>query len=73
MGCRILEAKTGEAVFYCSTSDWAFGPVMDNYEEAEEFLKWLKVDPRQFKDSELESKYCDFRLYKERHDNMRKG
>jgi hypothetical protein len=42
MGVRILEGKEG-AVFYCSTRDWAFGPLMESREEAEGFLEWLKA------------------------------
>jgi hypothetical protein len=41
------------AVFYCGTSGLAFGPLMDDAEEAEAFLQWLTRrgrDPR--KDSE---------------------
>ena len=65
MGCRIIVAN-GEgdsigAVFYCSTTMWAFGPVMGSYEEASLFEKWLPQDPRQYKDNELEGKYSDFR------------
>ena len=60
MGCRILEGKDSGAVFYCSTSDWAFGPLMNDYDEAESFLKWLKIDPRTLSENELEKKYVDF-------------
>jgi len=64
MGVRILEGN-GEgdskgACFYCSTTDWAFGPLMGSREEAEEFLKWLPTDPRDYKDNELEGLYGDF-------------
>ena len=68
MGCRIMEDReSGNAVFYCSTSMWAFGPVMESPEEAERFLKWLVVDPRRLTDKDLEQKYCDFRKYAEEH------
>lgn len=65
MGCRILEGN-GEgdsqgAVFYCSTTMHAFGPVMGSYEEASLFHKWLPEDPRTYKDGELTLKYYDFR------------
>jgi len=56
MGCRILEEKDGrQAVLYCSTSGWAFGPVfyqtdeMDAGEVAEAFLKWLRKTPNEEK------------------------
>jgi hypothetical protein len=63
MGCHILEGKEGNAVFYCSTTGWAFGPLMGNADEAEAFLKYLApMDPRNLKDSELEGQYADFVL-----------
>jgi hypothetical protein len=40
---------------------WAFGPIMYSEEEAEEFLEYLKKDPREYKDKELESEYYEFR------------
>jgi hypothetical protein len=61
MGCRILETKDGRSVFYCSSSDWAFGPVMESVSEAEAFAKWLHEDPRGMKDAVLESRYFEFR------------
>ena len=68
MSVRILEGTEGgnkdgvtNAVFYCSTTGWAFGPVMSSTEEAELFLKFLDpIDPRLMKDSELEGQYADF-------------
>lgn len=47
MGTRIL-FDGDNAVLYCSTSDWAFGPVFsknddqDALERAENFLKWVQ-------------------------------
>lgn len=67
MGCRIIKGTLegpGDhpcAVFYCSTTDWAFGPVMQSDEEATAFLVWLgDTDPRTLTDSELLDKYVDF-------------
>jgi hypothetical protein len=65
MGCRIL-AGNSHAILYCSTTDWAFGPVFydsdthDAAERLELFLKWLRIDPRGQSDSWLEGKYSDF-------------
>jgi hypothetical protein len=72
MGVRILGDEKN-AVLYCSTTDWAFGPVFypsDTHyadERIESFLRWFKKnssvgplyydDPRQLTDSELEGKY----------------
>jgi hypothetical protein len=69
MGVRILHGQCS-AVLYCSTTDWAFGPVFgdtdthDAEERAELFCEWLHenyhVDPRALEDSALESKYVEF-------------
>ena len=71
MGVRILqgngEGDSNYAVLYCSTSDWAFGPLFEDYEDAEAFLKWLVVDPRVLLDSDLERKCSEFRVYREEH------
>ena len=81
MGVRILHAQnrdsmSSNAVLFCSTTDWAFGPVFydeenhDAYERAEAFLEWLRengkvgpltyTDAREFTDSELEHKYSEW-------------
>ena len=60
MSVHILEGKDSNAVFYCSTSGWAFGPLMGSAEEAEAFLQFVPGDPRTYKDHELEAKYSDF-------------
>jgi hypothetical protein len=50
MGVRILyDAHREQAVLYCSTTDWAFGPVFyrtdnieyDAHDRAQAFLNWL--------------------------------
>ena len=63
MGVRILhDNKNDYCCLYCSTSMWAFGPIMYSPDEAEAFLEYLgKKDARWFTDKELESKYYDFR------------
>lgn len=60
MGCRILEDPDNGAVFYCSTTGVAFGPVMSNREEADLFITVLIRDPRSYSDSELMNNYSDF-------------
>ena len=65
MGCRILEDKENGAVFYCSTTGWAFGPVMDDEEEAEEFMNWLHGDPRSYTEKDLLNAYAKFRTEQE--------
>ena len=60
MGCRILEDPENGACFYCSTTDVAFGPVMQNREEAEMFLEVLPHDPRIMDERHLMDAYADF-------------
>ena len=54
MGCRIMyDREQSQAALYCSTTDWAFGPVFTDgdkslgYRDAEEramaFLRWLNT------------------------------
>lgn len=75
MGVRILQTDKGECCFYCSTTMWAFGPVMESSEEADGFIRWIRTnpqphrafrltngtDPRDYVDSELEGLYWQFR------------
>jgi hypothetical protein len=55
MGVRILyDRKQDLACLYCSTSDWAFGPVVSSYDleeheispvkRLEQFVRWLRED-----------------------------
>jgi hypothetical protein len=62
MGVRIMQGDQpyDGAVLYCSTSMWAFGPVFEDEDKAQEFLDWLEVDPRKLDQSQLQSKYHDF-------------
>jgi len=63
MSVCILDGVDG-ALFYCSTSDWGFGPLMKDQEEAEAFLAYLKQfekDARRYSDSELERRFGDFK------------
>ena len=68
MGVRILHDKTHDkAALFCSTSDWAFGPVfypnengIDALGMAQAFIEWLRVDPRRLGESELQKKYSEF-------------
>lgn len=67
MGVRVLhDRKLGYAALYCSTTDWAFGPVFYEDEEvtaadqAEVFNDWLPQDARRYTDSELSAKYGEW-------------
>lgn len=70
MGCRILRGTEYDGgptkeVMYCSTTDWAFGPLMDE-DEGEAFIRFVHertgLDPRVVApDNKLESLYYDFR------------
>jgi|SRR5215510_11465502 len=60
MGCHIAHDRDNDvAILYCSTTDWAFGPVFtagddsaghhhDADERAEAFLRWLASDDAPF-------------------------
>lgn len=73
MSCRVISnCEDDMACFYCSTTMLAFGPVMQNEEEANDFLKWLPVDPRRYPDSELIAKYWEFRVKKSKNEQEAK-
>lgn len=72
MGVRILhDARADEAVLFCSTSGWAFGPVFSEHEghsadeRAESFLRWLVIDPRSLDQTDLERKHSEWRSQEE--------
>lgn len=61
MGCHTLTAANGQTCFYCSTTMWAFGPVMDSPAHAEAFRFWLDQDPREVpRQSTLEIRWARF-------------
>lgn len=75
MGIHVLsndgqdyDRSTDHAVMYCSTTDWAFGPVFSDDDEhgarerLDSFLRFMGgTDPRRLSDAELEGKYGDWR------------
>lgn len=70
MGVRIIYGRMdgGEyecAVLYCSTSDWSFGPIFENADEAESFLDYARSlglgDVRLLTDGEFETRLFEFR------------
>jgi rubrerythrin len=67
MGVRITNGT--EAVLYCSKTMWAFGPVFDDYDDAEAFLEWWKAkdarDLRLLTDAELEHEHYEWRKQKD--------
>lgn len=60
MSVCIFEGKDGQAIIYCSTTDWAFGPVMQSADVAGAFLRSLAVDARTLPDPEMERLYAEF-------------
>ncbi len=64
MAVHILEDReTGMQCLYCTTTDWAFGPVFNEGEDVEACLEWLKpTDPRSLHDSELAGKVMNWRI-----------
>ena len=62
MGVHVLIDKDDiYKCLYCSTAMWAFGPIFYEDEDVDEFLAWLKIDPRRLKDKELEDKVYEWR------------
>ncbi len=64
MGVHILsDASSDQATLFCSTTDWAFGPVVsdsddhDAVERLEAFLRWLRVDARSMDEIELRTNF----------------
>jgi len=67
MGIHILEDKdSGYKALYCSTTMWAFGCIFYEDEDVEDFLEWLKIDPRRFIDKEFENKVYEWRKINDR-------
>jgi len=59
MSVSVITDEYG-AVMYCNTSMWAFGPVFNSEEDVWQFKSWLNRDPRDYSESELESKYAEW-------------
>ena len=62
MGVRVLEGKGQDgACLYCSTTDWAFGPLFSDGEAAEKFLAYAAEhdgrDLRLLTDEQLQRLY----------------
>lgn len=47
MSVGIIHNEDG-AVLYCTTSDWAFGPLFRSVEHAVNFLEWLRRHPHPY-------------------------
>ena len=69
MSVQILEGASN-ACLYCNTTDWAFGPLFEDAEQAERFLRWLPETPdvRLYTDKQLEQLYYDFRKTEDKND-----
>jgi hypothetical protein len=59
MSVQILEGEK-HACLFCNTTDWAFGPVFANAEQAMRFLATLPKDARRFSDAELANRCSEF-------------
>lgn len=71
MTCDILVGQTNggeQAVFFDSVSTVAFGPVMNDLEEATAFKEWLDLDPREYTVDILMRNYDKFN--KERREGL---
>jgi hypothetical protein len=61
MSAKILTDRDGQSCLYCSTTETAFGPVFYAHEDAQDFLSWLKMDPRILSNEELSLKVAQWR------------
>ena len=65
MSCNVLhDAERGLACLFCTTTDWAFGPVAygdDAEEQMLAFTSWLPCDPREYANNDLECKWSEWR------------
>lgn len=57
----LVDDSSGRQVLICNTTDVAFGPVFNSDELANEFLEWLKKDPRDLTQMELSHKVGEWR------------
>lgn len=74
MSVRILEdSETGYKCMYCSTSMWVFGSIFRKNEDVEDFIDWLKVDPRSISDRILEKKINLWRTLNDRITELNNG
>ncbi len=69
MAIEILVGELGRveyAALVCTGSNWAFGPLFTEEDGkwagdiARAFLDWLPLDPREYEDHALESRYNQF-------------
>ena len=59
MSVQILEGESHSCLF-CNTTDWAFGPLFEDAEQARRFLATLPKDARRFSDKELAKRHSEF-------------
>ena len=61
MAVGYIENKDGEKALYCTTSMQAFGPILYNNDDVEDFLDWLPNDARHYSNQELDNKYYEWK------------
>jgi hypothetical protein len=66
MAVNYIENENMEKALYCSTTMQAFGPILYEDDDVDDFLEWLPIDARKYTDGELNNKYYEWR--KERDD-----
>ncbi len=59
-GVKVNEGEKSAAVLYDSVTNRALPLIFRGEEEADDFLAWLKVDPRRLDHDHLERKYVEF-------------
>ena len=68
MACKILVGSDDSreyAVFVDSVTETTFGPLMEDKAEAEEFMKYLTIDPRNYTTVQLIKLLDEFRSMKD--------
>jgi hypothetical protein len=62
---RFIEGKydgqEGATALVDSVSGFAFGPIFTEGESAQDFIEWLPLDARTYKDGDLETMYMRWR------------
>tara|TARA_B100001287_G_scaffold271350_1_gene271517 strand:+ start:702 stop:956 length:255 start_codon:yes stop_codon:yes gene_type:complete len=61
MAVGYIENKDGEKALYCTTTMQAFGPILNEDDDVEDFLEWLPIDARNYSDQDLNNKYYDWK------------
>ena len=65
MSVRIIEGTDGYKCLYDSVTMTAFGPIFYDEDDIDDFLEWVKVDPRKCSQEALDNIVHEWREYVE--------